>query len=150
ILPQPVTDTADQEVRLTKYGDVSVSSVVRKQHALADEGTYFITNNAQTGIATPTATTFAATTPMVIISNTDSAGNGQNAKRIYLDYIDLVTTAAGSFASGGVNLQTAVVIDNSLRYSSGGTDITANIVSPNMDVAKRTSVATVQFGSLTA
>jgi hypothetical protein len=94
----------------------------------ADEGCYFVTNNAQTGIAMTTTVAFSATAPFLIIQNTAAAGG----KKIYLDYLDLVTTAAGSAASGLTLIQAAVYLDSILRYSSGGTNLTANIASPNM------------------
>jgi hypothetical protein len=46
-------------------------SVVRKQHLLADEGSYFLANNnSQTGILSSAATGFVATTPALVIYNT--------------------------------------------------------------------------------
>jgi hypothetical protein len=122
--------------------------MVRKQHALADEGVLFMTNNAQSGIATPTGTSFSATAGMLTITNTDTPGS-PTAKRLYVDNIVLVTTAAGSWASAGVNTQIVVTIDQGERYSSGGTDLSANIVNPNMDGPARTSIAKVRFGNLT-
>jgi hypothetical protein len=149
ILPQSEQDTDPMQVRLGRFGDVWTIGGVRKQHGLADEGSYFVTNNAQTGIATPAVATFGDTTPLAVIANSDSTGN-QNAKRIHLDYINLVTTAAGGWASAGVNIQIAVYLDSVDRYTSGGTDLSPAIVSVNSDVAARASVAKVRFGSITA
>lgn len=150
LLPQGFTDDRDdmKPIRLWRYGEQCVQPMIRKTHALVDEGGYFIANNAQTGIASPVGTSFAATAAMMIITNTDTERN--SGKRIYLDYLALVTTAAGSFASAGVNLQAVVTIDTGTRYSSGGTNLTANIINPNMDAPARTSVANVYFGALTA
>lgn len=149
MLPQALQDTSQQLLRLSRYGDASVTSINRKQDALAEEGSYFVTNNAQTGIATPAVATFGATTPFITISNTDSPSN-PNYKRIHLDYIDLTTTAAGGWASAGVNLQLMLYLDATDRYTSGGTDISANVVNPNMDAAARASVAKVRVGNITA
>lgn len=150
VLPSPLLDDRDTDkpTRFGRYGEPYVMSMVRKEHMLADEGSYFITNNAQTGIATPAVAAFGATTPVCTIFNSDTAG--QTGKRLYLNYMDLVTTAAGSWASAGVNLQLMVYLDTGDRYSSGGTDLSNNIVSPNMDAPVRSSVAKVRFGNITA
>lgn len=150
LLPTPFVDDRDSDrpARAARYGELFGLNPIRKQHLLADEGSYFVTNNAQTGIASPAVAVFGATTPLAIVANTDTVS--ASAKRIYLDYMTMVTTAAGSFASAGVNLQLAVYIDGVDRYTSGGTDISTNIVSPNMDVSARSSVAKVRFGNITA
>lgn len=149
-LPMPMPDgmSDGEPIRLDRYRQQYVNAPVRKQHLLADQGVYFVTNNAQTGIATPTGTSYSATVAMCIIANTDTVT--ATSKRIYVDNIVLVTTAAGSWASAGVNLQGHIYLDTGNRYSSGGTDISANIVSPNMDNPVRNSVAKVYFGNLTA
>lgn len=139
----------DVPARFGRYGESYALSLVRKQHLLADEGSYFLTNNnAQSGILSTPATGFVATTPAAIIYNTDSP-TAPNYKRIYLDFLNLVTTVVGSAASGLVNLQAALYLDTGNRYSSGGTEITANIVSPNYDISPK-SIARVWFGALTA
>lgn len=152
VLPQPNIDSANIDVasRFGRYGENYVLSVTRKQHLIADEGAYFIASNGnQTGIVSTTATGFVATTPACIVYNTDSSGN-PNAKRVYLDYMNLVTTVVGSAASGLVNLQGAVYLDTGNRYSSGGTEITNTVVNPNMDVPVKNSVSKVYFGGITA
>jgi hypothetical protein len=144
VQPNPVADNFREgvPVRGTKYSEVYTQPMVRKSHALADEGAYFVTNNAQTGLAEANNTAFTAIAPFIIVQNTDSVGG----RRIYLDYIALVTTAAGSAASGLVSIQAAVVVDTGLRYSSAGSNLTANIVNPNMDVSAAKSVATIYAG----
>jgi hypothetical protein len=150
LLPQANVDGGreGEPIRIGRYDEQYTLPLVRKQHLLVDEGSYFVTNNAQTGLATPAVAAFGATTPLCVISNTDSPGTA--AKRLYLDYLALITTAAGSWASAGVNLQAAIYLDQSDRYTSGGTDISANIVSPNMDGPARNSIAKVRFGNITA
>lgn len=147
-LPTANPDSQNQDVgtRLGRYGEGAVLSYVRKQHLLADEGSYFVTNNGQSGIASPAVASFGATTPMCIIQNQDTIGG----RRLYLDYLLLVTTAAGGWASAGVNEQIMIYLDNGLRYSSSGTALTANIVSPNMDLSTAKSVASVYFGAVSA
>ena len=151
ILPAANPDFPQEDVppRLGRYGELYDLSLVRKQHLLADEGSYFLANNnSQTGILSSAATGFVATTPAMTVYNGDSPTNPEY-KRLYLDFLSLVTTVVGSAASGLVNLQAAIVIDQGNRYSSGGTDLTANIVSPNMDLNAK-SIATVKFGAITA
>jgi hypothetical protein len=147
--PQKALDNEVGDLlRTTAYDELFVQANVRKQHGLLDEQSYFVTNNAQTGIAIPAAASFAATTPAAVIYNTASVAD-PTAKAIYLDYLCLVTTAAGSWASAGVNLQAMVYTDTGDRYTSGGTDLTANIVSPNTD-GPRSALAKVRFGNITA
>jgi hypothetical protein len=110
-----------------------------------DEGAYFVTNNAQTGLAMTTTVAWDATKPFVLIQNTAAAGG----RKIILDYIDLVTTAAGSAASGLTTIQAALYLDSILRYSANGTSLTANIACPNMSLSP-TSVAAVYAGAITA
>jgi hypothetical protein len=150
-LPSANADSPNVDVgsRFGRYGESAVLSVVRKQHLLADEGSYFITNNnAQSGILGSPATGFVATTPIMTVFNTDLATN-PNAKRIYLDGLWLMTTVVGSAASALVNLQGALYLDTGSRYTSGGAVLTNNIVNPNMDSAAK-SIAQVQFGAITA
>jgi len=150
-LPAANADNPQVDVppRFGRYGEQYGLSLVRKQHLLADEGSYFVTNNnAQAGILSSPATGFVATTPAMIVYNTDKA-SASGYKRVYLDILDLITTVVGSAASGLVNLQAALYLDNGNRYSSGGTEITANIVGPNADLSPK-SIARVWFGALTA
>jgi hypothetical protein len=149
MLPQAEQDNDPGIVRLGRFGDVWTIGGVRKQHGLADEGSYFVTNNGQTAITASTQASFSATSALAVIANTDSAGN-QNSKRIHLDYVNLLVSAAGSAASGLTAVFAAGVLDTGNRYASGGTNITANIVCPNMDVSARASVANVYVGALTA
>lgn len=149
-LPQPDVSgvVGGEPVRLNRYDELFVATPVRKQHALVEEMTYYVCNNAQAGIATPAVATFGATTPVCVVYNTDSPQD-DNAVAINFDYMAWITTAAGSFASAGVNLQAAVYLDSGDRYVSGGTDLTANIVSPNSDGPRR-SVAKIRYGAITA
>ena len=150
-LPSANLDSQQTDVgtRLARYGEQFTMPIVRKTHGLNDEGSYFVTNNnAQSGILSSAATGFVATTPALVVTNTDSPTN-QNYKRVNLDFLNLVTTVVGSAASGLVNLQAALYMASGAVYTSGGTEITANIVSPNMDLTPK-SVARVIFGAITA
>ncbi len=147
-LPNVDSQSTDVALRLGRNGEAAVLSYVRKAHLLADEGAYFVANNAQTGILSSAAVGFVATTPSLIIINNDS-GSNPNAKRIYLDYIELLVTAAGVTATAAQAKYCAALIDATGRYSSGGTNLTANIASPNMDLLPA-SIAQAYFGALTA
>jgi hypothetical protein len=150
VLPQANLETNEASLRQGRYGEADVLSVVRKSHLLADEGSYFVTNNAQTGILSAAAVAgpaTAPTTPSLVIVNNDSASN-PNAKRVYLDYVELLVTAAGVTATATQAKNMAVVIDRGGRYSSGGTNLTANSTSTNMDITV-TSVAQAYFGNIT-
>jgi hypothetical protein len=111
--------------------------------ALNDEGTYFTTHNAGTGLAITTIIGYDATKPFLIIQNKAPVGG----KKIMLDCLDLTTVVAGSAASALASLQLAVVLDDILRISTGGTDLTPNIMQPNMQRSDA-SIATVACGQL--
>src|SRR5437867_606056 len=138
MLPQAENDNDPSVVRLGRFGDVWTIGGVRKQHALADEGSYFIANNAGAGIASAAApTAFSDTAPMATIQNTDTAGN-QNGKRIHLDYIRILQTAVGT---AGTDLRLRGILD--YTAPSGGTLLTT--LSPNSDVPKAASVAVARL-----
>src|SRR5215475_4752281 len=140
VLPQAESDNDPGQVRLGRYKDVMVIPAIRKQHVLADEGSYFVCNNAGSGVATAAApTSFSDTAPMLTLFNSDSPSN-QNNKRIHLDFIRLTQTAAGT---AGVNFRVQSKIGSGNPFSSGGTDLAP--VSPNMDVPNRASVAVAKL-----
>lgn len=118
-------------------------SLIAAPQSLNDEGAYFTAVNAQTGVAMTTTLGFDATKPFLLIQNTAAAGG----KKIILDYAALITTAAGSAASGLTLIQSALYIDDVLRYSSGGTALTPKCT--NMAVAP-TTVAAVYAGAVAA
>lgn len=132
-------------LRIGRYGELYALSLVPDMGMLADEGSLFTVNNAQTGVITSaTVTAFSATNPFMIIYNKDVQPNG---KRIALDYAAFVVTVLGG--AGQTSVQCAVSIDTGNRYTSGGTEITGNIVNPNFD-AGNTSIARVWAGNITA
>lgn len=135
-MPHAELDGTDTDPRLSRYREQMVIPSVQTKHPLADEGSYFVCNNAQTGLATAAApTAFSATNPFILIYN-GGAPSDDFAKRIYVDYIALITTAIGTAAA---NVQFAVTVDRGNRYTSGGTDLTANIKGINQS----TSIGTV-------
>ena len=146
-LPQPNTDNQaiDVPLRGGRYGDVKTETLTYWRHLLADEGTYFTCNDAQTGLATAaTPTAFSDTNPFLIIINRDNPGG----RRVYIDLMRLVCTAIGT---AGATVQFAVQLDSypsrMIGATIGGTDLTANIVSPNFDMAVK-SVVEIHAGNL--
>ena len=145
VLPQAQSDTTDARVRAGRYGELVTQGLWNTQHALADEGAYFVSTNPApgTGLATIAApTTLADTSPFILVKNNHKAGG----KRLYLDFLKLICTAAGT---GGASIHAAVKIDdvNPTRYTSGGSQITP--VNVNMDDAGQ-SGALVYAGALVA
>lgn len=145
-LPHAELDGTDIDPRLSRYREQMVVPAVRTKHPLADEGTYFTTNNAQTGLATAAApTAFSATNPFLLLYNT-CAPNDDFALRCYLDYLMLLATAAGI---GGASAQFAITVDRGNRYVSGGSEITANIRGINQSVSRATTMR-AYAGNITA
>lgn len=143
-LPGIVQDNTLGVARLGRYGEVMHQTIASgKQHPLADEGSYWVATNPtiDTGIAGVTASQTAAdTTPTLFIRNNSTTQN------LYLDYIKLQVTAAGT---NGTDFRYAVKIDKGVsRYTSGGSTITP--VNPNTNIGTATAPsATVKFGALT-
>src|SRR5260221_9688497 len=123
-LPSPNPDSTNNDVgwRMDSYGDGYTQPLVRKTHNLADEGSFFTVNNAQSGIVPTYGTTFSSTLPFITIYN-------NSALRCYLDYAALVVIAAGTQATTAGYTALAISVDTGNRYSSGGTNLTANIAS---------------------
>jgi hypothetical protein len=146
-LPAANADSSNLGIypRGSKYGEQLTISLMRKQQALVNEGSYLTACNAQTGIAMPAAATWVATTPAAVVVNSNEVGG----KSIYLDYLNLVCTAAGGWASAGVNVQLMVYLDTINRYSSGGTNLSALFVNPNTAKTNATG-ALFYFGAVTA
>lgn len=144
-LPNFNFDNANQDVasRMWSYGENTVISMVRKTHVLADEGSYFVANNAQTAAATQSGIGFSATTPAFTVFN----GNPPGGKNVYLDYVNLTAATAGSLSATLSYSAMSAVIDIGNRYSSGGTQLTPKSPNMNSNVA---SGATIFFGAITA
>lgn len=123
------------------------------------EGTRFVNYNPtiDTGVALTgaTQTAFVATTPSFIITNNDvggviALGAETGMKQVYLDQLWLRIVGAGTGLTG---LEMAIVMDNAARYSSGGTNISANSVQTDMRDAKGVSTGSISLvyaGALTA
>lgn len=141
--PSKVADDTQIQVRLSQYGDQSVVPLTAGTYGIADEGAYMTATNATigTGIIHALTTAFSATAALFCLRNTDAEGG----QRIYLDYVRLTTGATAIAMTAATSIEAAVTIDNTNRYSSGGTSITpANV---NMD-SSRATIAQINFGAV--
>jgi hypothetical protein len=115
--PTAIADGQPVRQRLTRYGDLWVP--MPPEAMLAAEGAYFRATNPTPGTALTHAITSAwvATTPTLLIRNTDASSTG---KTLYLDYIRLIMTVIPTSSTGW---DVAVILDPNNRYASGGTAI---------------------------
>ena len=143
VLPAKVADDTQAQPRLSGYGDTMVVPISHGTYGLADEGSYFNAVNATpgTGIIHALTTAFSSTAALFCLRNTDAEG----AKRLYLDYVRLTTGATAIAMTAATSIECAITIDNTNRYSSGGTALTP--VNANMDSASAT-IAAVTFGAV--
>lgn len=143
--PHAELDGTDTDPRLSRYREQVVVPALVTKHLLADEGSYFVATNAQTGIATSaTPTAFSATNPFILIYNGANPSD-DFAPRLYIDYAMLAVTAAGT---AGTSVQVAVTKDLGNRYTSGGTDLTSAI--SNVGPTSMGSLTRIYAGNITA
>lgn len=147
-LPSPVADGGSPQDWTDRYGTRIVMPWTNKSYGAADAGKYFIVRNPTpgTGIASAAApTTLDDTKPFFILANGDTPSS-PSAKRLYLDYLKLQVTAAGT---GGTNINASSKIDSNStsRYTSGGSALTPKNV--NMDSGEA-SIASAYAGAITA
>lgn len=149
-LPGAQTNGVIQPLRTSRYMEPYVHALGGDSvNQFADEGSYFTATNATlgtplSGTAAPTA--FSATVALMSIYNSIAA-SAASGKSIALHWLQLEIRAAGT---NGTSFQYAMSIDTGNRYVSGGTLITP--VSPNIGNAASAaaSIATVNFGAITA
>jgi hypothetical protein len=137
----PTPTQAWTSARSTRFGEPITSPLGSKLYGYLDEGSYALATNPTmgTGIAGIAASTsYDAAEHLLLIRNTHAT------KRLYLDFIDLVVTAAG--AAGTTTGFTMVGDKGTTRYTSGGSTITP--VNPNMDGSNPGSDVTIKFGAL--
>lgn len=142
-LPSKVADGVQQQMRVGSRGEQYVIPMAQGLYGLVDEGSYFKATNATpgTGIIHALTTAFSATAALLCLRNTDTEG----AKRVYMDYIRIVTGATAISMTAATSIEMAVTVDNTNRYSSGGTSITP--VNANMDSAQG-SIVNLNFGAV--
>ena len=139
--------------RFSSYGEQMAQILTSKQHAVADEGSYFIcrTPTIGTGIAGVTSlSAYVATSPVLIVTNS----NGQGGRNIWLDYASLTVTAT---AASTTSLFLATVLDTVPRYSSAGsggagTNLSTTLIGPQAtnNGSVQQSGALVYAGALVA
>lgn len=147
-LPAKQPDGASNDVapRLDSYGGLFTQPMVRKSHALADEGSYYTVNNAQTAIVPTYGTAFASTSPFILLYNGQPVG-GLN---LAVDYAVLAAVVAGVCTTAVGYTALAVTVDTGNRYTSGGTNLTANIVNANLNASQTQSSVNAYCGAITA
>ncbi len=126
--------------RSTRYGELITQPLNQKVYGAIDDGTYFIATNPTmgTGIAGIAASTsYDAAEHLLHLRNTSTS------KRLYLDFIDLVVTAAG--AAGTTTGFTMVLDQGASRYTSGGSTITP--VNPTFENSESPECV-LKFGAL--
>lgn len=129
-----------------------VANIWNSDHALADEGAFFLASSPTvgTGIATTTsvvddAATASAThgqnVPVMYIQN-KGVPSDPNAKSIYLKYLRMIVTAAPTSATAW---SMSIRADNTPRYTSGG-----SLIAPvNMNTGSSlASNALIYFGAI--
>lgn len=145
VLPSvnPDSSNNDVAVRQWSYGEIATQPMVRKTHALADEGTYWTLNSAQTGITPPLGTSFSATVAALVIVNNDT-------RKLALDYFALsnIVAVTATTSTAGTPCPLAVVVDNGNRYSSGGTSLT--LQNTNQNNQSSTPNVLAYYGNITA
>ncbi len=149
-LPAPSSPEGTESegyVRGLRYGEAAVGSMIRKSHLLTDEGSYFIGNNAQTGILDAAEVLVVITTPSLYLANTADPGD-PTAKSIFVDYVDLSVTVVGALTTG-LSKTLAVYLCKGNNYTSGGTDLSSKIWALNPRVGANASIAKLYFGALT-
>jgi hypothetical protein len=138
------TEGQTTPLRSTKRGELFTQSIAKGQTALVEEGSYFLATNPTpgTGIAgIAAANGYDATEALCTIRNGATAGD--TAKRLYIDYIKLQLTVAGT---NGTNLTYATHKDKgNSRWASGGTAYTPVNMNMGSDLS---SSASVHFGAL--
>jgi hypothetical protein len=144
LLPAAQAENAQVQDRGGRYGEKMVIPVGDALIAFLEEGSLYSATNPTmgTGIAMGIQTTFSDTANVLcMLRNNDGAG----AKKVWPLYLRLICTAAGLTTTSS---RMAIVIDDTNRYSSGGTPVlTPN--NRNMAIAN-TSIAIAHFGIITA
>lgn len=141
-LPSLSAEAAQQQIRLGGRGEQVIIPLTLSKYPLCDEGSYFKATNATigTGIIHALTSSFSSTAAVFCLRNTDAEG----AKRIYLDYVRLITGATAIAMTAATSIEMAITLDNTNRHSSGGTAITP--VNANMDSSTAT-IAALNFGA---
>jgi len=141
--PSRLSNGATRAARMSAFGELVGERGKADLVGLCDDGAYYVATNPTpgTGVAgIAAADGFDDTEALLYLRNNATASEGT---RIYLDYILLSATAAGT---NGTNFSYAMTLDTgAARYASGGSAITP--VSPNMQNSDSPS-CTLYFGAV--
>lgn len=136
------SSTAQSPSRADSYLGAFTTPLTGKEYGAVSEGSYFvgITPTSGTGIIGHAApTTFDETKPYILLYNSSTT------KYIYPQYVSFNETVA---SVGGTVMRFVPCVDNTNRYTSGGTALTVNNANGGSSIA---SVATTAFvGAMTA
>lgn len=149
--PVPLSDgvVAGTYARASRYGDLSVQSLVPTKHLLADEGSYFTAGNATpgTGIALSAAVTaFADTTGFFVIRNTAPVGG----VRMYLDCLKLILTAATTAVqSVDFEVKTDTIVRSPSTVANGTTLTNVNTNQDDGTASQAVVIAYNNAGAMT-
>jgi hypothetical protein len=131
-----------------------IAGIWNSDHALVDEGSYFValTPTAGTGVAMTTSvvddaatasSTHAQAAPLLYIGNTDAKG-GSASKTLYLKYLRLVQIISAQAWTSATNVQFSWRLDQTPRYTSGGTQLNPTNLNPASGSA---SPSVIYFGA---
>lgn len=145
LLPTKGTGT-NQSLRVDDYGGLFSLQGLPAGLTAALEGSVFVARHAPaaggTGVALGIVTSFVDTTPALVLTNAEATGG-----KTYLPlYIRARITAAGSSSTSA---EISAEVDNTNRYTSGGTALTSTIA-PTNAVSGPASNATLVVGAITA
>lgn len=146
--PDAESDSTTKTLRGGRYGEGYFLNLWNSNHMLSDEGSYYTANGTPgTGIAFVVNTGVSETAGNYIyFRNTDTSGNGRS-KRLYLDYIRLLCTAAPAAATA---MHFFFKLDKLTRIAAGGSvgGTTLSPTNTNGDAAVG-SIGTINAGALT-
>lgn len=134
--PSIVSDGSTSEARADRTGALHTRN---EERAWLEEGTYFRATNVTpgTGIAMGIQTAFSDTANVLLLMRSSST-----TTMIVPHYIKLVCTAAGASTTQS---NVVVAMDTANRYSTGGTDLTPQIVSANSGAAPASSIDLLRY-----
>lgn len=142
-LPSKHADGAPSPMRTTRRGELVTTPLTgAKLHGLAQEGSYFVATNptVATGIAgIAAADGYNAAETLFLLYNTSTEAEGIH---LCLDFLELQCTVVDT---NGTDLRFDHHIDNTDRFTSGGTAITP--VNPNMD-STASAKGRLRFGAV--
>jgi len=141
IAPAATADGGNKEMRSDQFGAAHIRNELL---AWCEEAAYYKATNPTmgTGLAMGIQTTFSDTANVLAIMR-----NGSASKLIIPHYLRLTCTGAGATTTSS---HIAIITDTANRWSSGGTDLTAEVKNARSDQAPASAVDVLRFGAITA